>query len=110
MKNSFYKFLLLFLVLTTNFNVKLLANEINFEAKNIETIEENFISASEEVYIYDNLGNKIFSTKLLIDNKKKIYTIKENVTLKNENNKIILNANEIVFDQKKKFYHHHRKN
>ena len=101
MKNNFYKFSLLFLVLLINFNTKLLANEINFEAKNIETIEENFISASDEVYIYDNLGNKIFSDKLLIDNKAKIYTIKENVTLKNENNKINLNANEIIFDQSK---------
>ena len=101
MKNNFYKISLLFLFLLINFNTKLLANEINFEAKNIETIEENFISASGEVYIYDNLGNKIFSNKLLIDNKAKIYTIKENVTLKNENNEITLNANELIFDQGK---------
>ena len=101
MKNNFYKFSLLFLVLLINFDIKLLANEINFEAKNIETIEENIISASDEVYIYDNLGNKILSDKLLIDNKAKIYTIKENVILKNENNEITLNANEIIFDQSK---------
>ena len=101
MKNNFYKFSLLFLVVLINFNIKLLANEINFEAKNIETIEENIISASDEVYIYDNLGNKIFSDKLLIDNKAKIYTIKENVILKNENNEITLNANEIIFNQSK---------
>ena len=87
--------------LKINFNTKLLANEFNFEAKNIETIEENIISASDEVYIYDNLGNKIFSDKLLIDNKAKIYTIKENVILKNENNEITLNANEIIFNQSK---------
>ena len=42
MKNNFYKLSLLFLVLLINFNTKLLANEINFEAKNIETIEEKF--------------------------------------------------------------------
>ena len=101
MKNNFYKFSLLFLFLLINFDTKLLANEIFFEAKNIETIEENIISASDEVYIYDNLGNKIFSDKLLIDNKAKIYTIKENVILKNENNEITLNANEIIFDQSK---------
>ena len=101
MKNNFYKISLLFLFLLINFNTKLLANEINFEAKNIETIEENFISAYGEVYIYDNLGNEIFSNKLLIDNEAKIYTIKENVTLKNENNEITLNANEIIFDQGK---------
>ena len=46
MKNNFYKISLLFLFLLINFNTKLLANEINFEAKNIETIEENLISAS----------------------------------------------------------------
>ena len=101
MKNNFYKFSLLFLVVLINFDTKLLANEINFEAKNIETIEENIISASDDVYIFDNLGNKIFSDKVLIDNKEKIYTIKENVILKNENNEITLNANEIIFDQNK---------
>ena len=101
MKNNFYKISLLFFMLLINFNTKLLANEINFEAKNIETIEENFISASDEVYIYDNFGNEIFSNKLLIDNKSKIYTIKENVTLKNEKNEITLNANEVIFDQSK---------
>ena len=47
------------------------------------------------------LMGKIFSNKLLIDNKAKIYTIKENVTLKNENNEITLNANEVIFDQGK---------
>ena len=101
MKNNFYKFSLLFLVVLINFDTKLLANEISFEAKNIETIEENIISASDDVYIFDNLGNKIFSDKVLIDNKEKIYTIKENVILKNENNEITLNANEIIFDQNK---------
>ena len=73
MKNNLYKFSLLFLVLLINFNTKLLANEINFEAKNIETIEKNIISASDEVYIYDNLGNEIFSDKLLIDNKQDLH-------------------------------------
>ena len=101
MKNNFYKISLLFLIILINLSTKLLANEINFEAKNIETIEDNFISASDEVYIYDNLGNEIFSNKLLIDNKAKIYTIKDNVTLKNKNNQITLNANEIIFNQNK---------
>ena len=88
MKNNFYK-IVYCLFLLINFNTKLLANEINFEAKNIETIEENLISASGEVYIYDNLGNEIFSNKLLIDNKAKIYTIKENVTLKMKTIKLL---------------------
>jgi len=101
MRNNFINFLFLFLVLLINFNLKVSANEINFEAKNIETIDENLISASENVLIYDSNGNKIYSDKLLIDNKKKIFTIKENVTLKNDGKKIIVSANEIIFNQNK---------
>ena len=101
MRNNFINFLFLFLVLLINFNLKVSANEINFEAKNIETIDENLISASENVLIYDSNGNKIYSDKLLIDNEKKIFTIKENVTLKNDGKKIIVSANEIIFNQNK---------
>ncbi len=101
MRNNFKKFLFLFFVLSVSFNFTAKANEINFEAKNIETVDENLISASEDVFIYDNNGNKIYSDKLFINNKKKIFTIKENVTLKNDFNEITVNANEIIFDQNK---------
>ena len=71
MKNNFINFLFLFLLLLINLNIKFSANEINFEAKNIETIDKNLISASEDVLIYDSSGNKIYSDKLLIDNEKR---------------------------------------
>ncbi len=101
MKNNFKKFLFLFLIFLINPNLKVVADEINFEAQNIETVNENLIKASDNVYVYDNKGNKIYSNKLFIDNKKRIYTIKENVTLKNDDNNIIINSDEIVFDQNK---------
>ena len=73
MRNNFKKFLFLFFVLSVSFNFTVKANEINFEAKNIETVDENLISASEDVFIYDNNGNKIYSDKLFINNKKNFY-------------------------------------
>ncbi len=99
MKNNFKKLLFLFLILLLNSNSKVLANEINFEAQNIKTINENLIEASDKVYIFDDKGNKIYSDKLTIDSKNKIYTIKENVILKNKNNKISINADKIIFNQ-----------
>ena len=79
MKNNFKKFLFLFLffLFSINLNLDSMANEINFEAKNIETVDKNLIKASDEVYIYDNDGNKIYSDELLIDNKTKTYIIKK---------------------------------
>ncbi len=99
MKNNFKKLLFLFLILLLNLNSKVLANEINFEAQNIKTINENLIEASDKVYIFDDKGNKIYSDKLTIDSKNKIYTIKDNVILKNRNNKISIKADEIIFNQ-----------
>ena len=106
MKNNFKKFLFLFLffLFSINLNLDSMANEINFEAKNIETADKNLIKASDEVYIYDNDGNKIYSDELLIDNKTKTYIIKKNVVLKNNRNNLILNTNEIIFDQKKNIF------
>ena len=76
MRNNLKKFLFLFFVLSVSFNFTVKANEINFEAKNIETVDENLISASEDVFIYDNNGNKIYSDKLFINNKKKNFYYK----------------------------------
>ena len=70
MKNNFFKILLMLCLLLGASNTGVLSNEINFEAENIETVDENLIKASNNVYIYDNKGNKIYSDKLLINNKK----------------------------------------
>ena len=66
MKNRILKNLINFLIViffTTISN----AQEINFEAENIETIDDNIISATNKVIITDTDGVKIFSDKLLID-------------------------------------------
>ena len=94
--NSTFIWIFLFLLLT--FNVS--SNEINFEAENIETSGENFISASKNIVITDEYGNKIYGDKLSIDNKKKIYIITDNVRVENITNKIIINANKIRYNQK----------
>ena len=52
MKNNLYKFSLLFLVVLINFNTKLLANEINFEAKN--SIEKLIL-----LHIHLELGRRL---------------------------------------------------
>ena len=68
MKNNLKKLLFYFFVLSINLNFNALTSEINFEAKNIDTVEGDFIKASDNVFIYDNEGNKIYSDKLIIDN------------------------------------------
>tara|TARA_B100000900_G_C20593746_1_gene722554 strand:+ start:462 stop:2864 length:2403 start_codon:yes stop_codon:yes gene_type:complete len=101
MKNRFINFLVLGLVLFFNYITPLLSEEVNFEATKIETVNENLITASGDVYIYDNKGNEIYSDNLSIDNKKKIYKISNNVIIKNTNNLVLIKANEVIYDQNK---------
>ena len=101
MKNKFKFYLYLYLVLFfSNINVSY-SNELNFEAKNISSINDDIITASDEVVITDQLGNEIFADQLIIDNKKKIYTISKNVLLKNSINLLEINSEKIIFDQNK---------
>ena len=72
-------------------------NELNFEAKNINSQSNEIITASDEVIVTDHLGNKIFADKLEIDNKKRIYTIYDNVVYKDFSNSINIKANKIIF-------------
>ena len=100
MKNKFKFYLYLYLVLFfSNINVSY-SNELNFEAKNISSINDDIITASDEVVITDQLGNEIFADQLIIDNKK-IYTISKNVLLKNSINLLEINSEKIIFDQNK---------
>ena len=101
MKNNFKKLFFLFFILVIFNNTKILANEINFEAQNIETIDKDIINATDNVYIYDSKGNKIYSDNLTIDTKNKIYKIEKNVILKNSYNNLTLKAEKIIFDQGK---------
>ena len=74
MKN---KFNIIFLSLLTFFSIffssYILANEVQFEAENIETLDENTLVAKDNVIVQDGLNIKIYGKKLFFDKKKKIY-------------------------------------
>ena len=100
MKNKLKTLLFIcFISLVLTNNAKL--NELNFEAKNIDTKNNELITASNDVVITDQLGNKIFADKLEIDNKNKIYTIYNNVIYKDYLNSITIKTNKIIFNELK---------
>ena len=74
-----------------------ISQEITFEAENIETIDENIISAKNNVVITDSEGGKILGNNLLINKSKKIFTISNNVIYKNSKNFLTIKADEINF-------------
>ena len=74
MKNRLKIFFILQILFFFNFVTPALSNEIEFEAENIESIDENLIKASNNIIISDNQGNKMYGDKLTIKDKK-IYTI-----------------------------------
>ena len=90
-------FYICFILLVSINNAKL--NELNFEAKNIDTKNNELIIASNEVIITDKLGNKIFADKLEIDNKNRIYTIYSNVVYKDYLNSISIKTNKIIYNE-----------
>ena len=92
-------FYIFFILLGLINNAKL--NELNFEAKNIDTKNNELITASNEVIITDQSGNKIFADKLEIDSKNKIYTIYSNVVYKDYLNSITIKTNKIIFNELK---------
>lgn len=89
-------FIFIFFFLT--FNV--FSNEIKFEAENIETSDEDLIIATKNIVISDELNNKIFGDKLVIDKKNKIYSISENVKFENTFKNILIKSNKIDYNQK----------
>ena len=74
-----------------------ISQEITFEAENIETVNENIISATNNVIITDSEGGKIFGNNLLIDKNKKIFTISNNVVYKDLKNLLTIKTDEINF-------------
>ena len=75
------------------------SQEITFEAENIETIDENIVSAKNNVIITDSEGGKIFGNNLLIDKNKKIFTISNDVIYKDSKNLLTIRADEINFNE-----------
>ena len=97
MKNRLKIFFILLFLFSFNFLTPILSNEIEFEAENIETIDENSIKASKNIIISDSQGNKIYGDKLTIKDKK-IYTISGDVIFENIDDSIKLIATRIVYN------------
>ena len=92
---GFIKFLIIFCL----FSQISYSQNIKFEAENIETSENNYITATTNVVIKDDLGTKIYGDKLIIDKDKNTYTITGNVKLEDEKNSLIINSNKIIFSE-----------
>ena len=104
MKNKLiihFSFSLFFLMISSNI---VFANTLNFTAKNIETINENIVRASENIEIFTNDGIKITADKLEINTKKKLYTIEDNIFIKDQSKNITIQSNKIFYDDKIKIY------
>ena len=97
MKNRLKIFFILQILFFFNFVTPALSNEIEFEAENIESIDENLIKASNNIIISDNQGNKMYGDKLIIKDKK-IYTISGDVIFENINESVKLNAAKIIYN------------
>tara|TARA_B100000989_G_scaffold127253_1_gene94467 strand:- start:6037 stop:8436 length:2400 start_codon:yes stop_codon:yes gene_type:complete len=74
-----------------------LSNEIKFEAENIETIDKELITATNNVIVSDSKGNKIYGNKLTIKDEK-IYTIVGDVIFENIDDSIKLNTKKIIYN------------
>ena len=97
MKDRLKTFFILLIFFSFNFVEPIFSNEIEFEAENIETINENLIKASDNIIISDSQGNKIYGDKLIIEDKK-VYTISGNVIFENIDDSIKLITKKIIFN------------
>ena len=97
MKNRFITFFIFLVSIFFYFSLPVLSNEIKFEAENIETIDKNLITATNNIIISDSYGNKIYGNKLIIQDEK-FYTITENVVFENANDSLKLNTEKITYD------------
>jgi LPS-assembly protein len=99
MKNRFQLLILFFIF----FIIKTAsAQNIKFEAEVIETNDDKYIVASNNVIIDDGLGSKIYGDKLILDKKKKLHTIIGNVIYKDESIGVTIETNEIIYNESKK--------
>ena len=77
-----------------------LAESFEFEAGNIETINDEFIKASNNIIIKDNTGVIIYGDNLFLDKIKKTYTISENVIIEDKESLLKINAEKIIYNEK----------
>ncbi len=99
MKNKILRHIIQLFLILSFLITPIYAQNFEFEAANIETINEDFISASKDVIIKNNNGIEISGESLLFDKKNKIFTISDKVIFKDLNNSILINAEKIIFDE-----------
>ncbi len=97
MKNRFKTFFIFLFSIFFYLCSPVISNEIKFEAENIETIDKNLITATNNIVISDSYGNKIYGNKLIIQDEK-FYTITGNVIFTNINNSLKLNTDKITYN------------
>ena len=98
MKNNFNLFIFKVSFFILIIFESVLAQSFQFEAEIIETNDDNFIVASNNVVIKDVFGAKIFGDKVILDKVNKIYTISGNVTYEDKTSLIIINADKIIYN------------
>ena len=96
MKNKFYLILIFYSIF---FSAFVFANEIQFEAENIETLDENTIIANDNIIVTDGLDIEIYGKKLIIDKSKKILTLTGNVIYENKKDLFKIYTNKLTFNQ-----------
>lgn len=97
MKNKLYLIILIFCSIF--FSPSVFADEIQFEAENIETLNENTIIANDNIIVKDGLDIRIYGKKLIIDKNKKILTLTDNVIYEDKKNLLKIYTNKLKFDQ-----------
>ena len=98
MKNNFNLFIFKVSFFILIIFESVLAQSFQFEAEIIETNDNNYIVASNNVVIKDVFGAKIFGDKVVLDKLNKIYTISGNVTYEDKTSLIIINADKIIYN------------
>ena len=97
MKNKFYLSILIFYSIF--FSAFVFANEIQFEAENIETLDENTIIANDNIIVTDGLDIKIYGKKLIFDKSKKVLILTDNVIYENKKDLLKIYTNRLTFNQ-----------
>ena len=97
MKNKLYLIILIFCSIF--FSPSDFADEIQFEAENIETLNENTIIANDNIIVKDGLDIRIYGKKLIIDKNKKILTLTDNVIYEDKKNLLKIYTNKLKYDQ-----------
>ena len=103
MRDKLLKLTLKIFVYLFTFVSVALAENFEFEAGNIETINDEFIKASNNIIIKDNTGVIIYGDNLFLDKIKKTYTISENVIIEDKESLLKINAEKIIYNEKNNF-------